>query len=265
MTENFSNLTFEAVKALLDNKVEEYNTSDFIPDDPISLPHQFQKKEDIEIIGFIVALIAWGKRMMILKNGKKLIQLMSGQPYEFVKHYEKGMLDGKNFVHRTFNTTDLDFILHGLQLCYSRHGSLSALFQLPKEEKGIKLRIMQMRAFFLTLPHEKRSEKHLANPVNGSAAKKINMFLRWMVRKDKKGVDFGIWNAIPMHELYVPLDVHSGRIARELGLIKRKQNDWKALEELMTTLRKMDPNDPSKYDFALFGLGVTGALENTII
>lgn len=169
---------------------------------------------------------------------------------------------GENaFTHRTFNTTDLDFVLRGLKECYTNHYSLEDWFYLRPDEKGIKQRIINFRNEFLQIPHEKRSEKHIANPDKGSAAKRINMFLRWMVRKDNNGVDFGIWNRIPMYELCVPLDVHTGNVARTLGLITRNQNDWKAVEELMENLRKMDPNDPSKYDFALFGLGVNDELK----
>ena len=247
-------LPFDEIKALLEVKTLQYNTVDFIQNDPILLPHQFQNKNDIEIIGFIVALIAWGKRKMIIQNGEKLIALMGGTPFQFVMDYEKGMLPEKAFVHRTFNTADLDYILRALKHCYSNYSSLEEWFFLNSGEKGIQYRIQNFRDMFMTIEHEKRSEKHIANPMKGSAAKRINMFLRWMVRKDTNGVDFGLWDKIPMEELYVPLDVHTGNTARQLGLITRKQNDWKALEELMNNLQKMDPKDPCKYDYALFNL-----------
>lgn len=256
--EDLYNLNFNEIKDLLDVKVEQFNTIDFIKNDPVLLPHRFDKKQDTEIIGFIVALIAWGKRKMIINNGEKLIEIMDHSPYEFVMNYETGMLSEKAFVHRTFNTNDLDFVLRALKTCYSKYDSLEAWFSLNTAEKGVKNRIINFRTAFLETPHEKRSEKHIANPEKGSAAKRINMFLRWMVRKDEKGVDFGLWNTIGMDELYVPLDVHTGNIARTLGLIARKQNDWKALEEMMEKLRRMDKTDPCKYDFALFGLGVSG-------
>lgn len=255
------NLDISEIKELLDVKVHQFNTIDFIKDDPILLPHRFKEKKDIEIIGFIVALIAWGKRKMIIDNGNKLIEIMGNTPHHFVSNYETGMLSEKSFVHRTFNTVDLDFVLRALKACYSKYDSLEVLFSLKPNEKGVKQRIINFRKTFLETPHLQRSEKHIANPEKGSAAKRINMFLRWMVRKDNQGVDFGIWNTIDMSELYVPLDVHTGNVARTLGLITRKQNDWKAADELMTNLRKLDYSDPSKYDFALFGLGVSGEIK----
>lgn len=258
--ENLYRLKFTEIQDLLNVKVEQFNTVDFIKDDPVLLPHRFRKKQDIEIIGFIVALIAWGKRKMIIDNGEKLIEIMDHSPFDYVMNYETGMLSEKAFVHRTFNTDDLDFILRALKNCYSNNDSLEAWFTLNTDEKGVKQRIINFRKAFMETPHEKRSEKHIANTEKGSAAKRINMFLRWMVRKDEKGVDFGIWNSIGMDELYVPLDVHTGNVARTLGLITRKQNDWKALEELMENLRRMDDTDPCKYDFALFGLGVSGEI-----
>ena len=259
--DDFSNLHFDEIKELLELKVKQFNTVDFIKDDPILLPHRFQEKQDIEIIGFIVALIAWGKRKMIIENGERLIELMEGSPFQFVMEYETGMLSDKAFVHRTFNTSDLDFILRALKNCYSNYDSLEKWFYLNDNEEGVKSRIHNFRNEFLKVDHNQRSEKHIANPIKGSAAKRINMFLRWMVRKDKNGVDFGIWNDLSMHELFVPLDVHTGNTARTLGLITRNQNDWKALEELMANLQKMDAKDPCKYDFALFGLGVSGELK----
>ncbi|WP_240623423.1 TIGR02757 family protein [Brumimicrobium aurantiacum] len=258
--EDLFNLNNKEIKDLLEVKVKQFNAVDFIQDDPILLPHQFKRKQDIEIIGFIVALIAWGKRKMIINNGEKLIKLMNHAPFEYILDYEKGMLPEKAFTHRTFNTDDLDFVFRSLKRCYQENDSLEAWFQLKDGEKGVKQRIINFRNHFLATPHEKRSEKHIANPGKGSAAKRINMFLRWMVRKDENGVDFGIWKDIQMNELFLPLDVHTGNVARKLGLITRKQDDWKALEELIENLRKMDDNDPCKYDFALFGLGVSGEL-----
>lgn len=259
--EDLYSLEFKEIKELLNVKVEQFNTVDFIKDDPVLLPHRFRKKQDIEIIGFIVALIAWGKRKMIIDNGNKLIEIMDHSPFDYVMNYETGMLSEKAFVHRTFNTDDLDFILRALKDCYSKNESLEDWFALNTDEKGVKQRIINFRRYFMDTPHEKRSEKHIANPEKGSASKRINMFLRWMVRKDEKGVDFGIWNSIGMEELYVPLDVHTGNVARTLRLITRKQDDWKALEELMGNLREMDDKDPCRYDFALFGLGVSGEMK----
>ncbi|HLV40725.1 MAG TPA: TIGR02757 family protein [Brumimicrobium sp.] len=254
-------LNFSEIADLLNVKVQQFNTVDFIKDDPVLLPHRFRKKQDIETIAFIVALIAWGKRKMIIDNGEKLIEIMDHAPHDYIMNYETGMLSEKAFVHRTFNTVDLDFILRALKRCYTQNDSLEAWFTLNPAEKGVKHRIINFRKAFFETPHQQRSEKHIANPEKGSAAKRINMFLRWMVRKDDKGVDFGIWNSIGMDELYVPLDVHTGNVARTLGLITRKQDDWKALEELMENLKKIDKNDPCKYDFALFGLGVSGEMK----
>lgn len=236
-------------------KVQEFNSVEFIQTDPIQIPHRFEKKQDIEIIGLLVALIAWGNRTMIIRNGEKLTKMMGNAPLEFVMNYTSKDLEHIEFVHRTFNKYDLDFMLRALQNVYSSSDSLESVFTLQDDIPGIKGRIVSFRERLLSTVHEKRSEKHLSNPLKKSAAKRINMYLRWMVRKDKQGVDFGIWDSISPSELYLPLDVHTGNIARKLGLLKRKQNDWVALEELMYQLKQMDPNDPVKYDFALFGLG----------
>jgi len=248
-------LTNSEIKDLLEMKVQEFNSVDFIQTDPIQIPHRFQKNQDIEIIGLLVALIAWGNRTMIIRNGDKLTKMMGNAPHEFVMNYSTKDLKHIDFVHRTFNKFDLDFMLRALQNIYSTNESLESVFALQNDIPGIKGRIVSFRESFLSINHEKRSEKHLSNPLKKSAAKRINMYLRWMVRKDKQGVDFGIWDSISPSELYLPLDVHTGNIARKLGLLKRKQNDWIALEELMEQLKKMDPKDPVKYDFALFGLG----------
>ncbi|MCO5268860.1 MAG: TIGR02757 family protein [Brumimicrobium sp.] len=249
-------MIYRELEELFEVKFKQYNTPDFIQNDPISIPHQFSIQQDIEVIGFITAIIAWGKRAMIISNAEKLIQLMDYQPYNFILNYQGQFKGTKAFKHRTLNSDDLDFICRSLQRCYSLHNSLEAWFYLTKNQKGIKQRIINFRNEFLVIEHSSRSEKHIANPEKGSAAKRINMFLRWMVRKDTNGVDFGLWDSIQMSELYIPLDVHTGNTARKLGLLHRKQNDWKALEEIMTHLQKLDPKDPSKYDFALFGLGI---------
>lgn len=247
-------MDFKELKEFLDFKVEQYNTPNFIAEDPISIPHRFSKKEDIEITGFIMATIAWGNRKSILSNGDKLIKIMGNDPHEFVMNYQrpKTLIP---FVHRTFNSTDLDFFFRSLKSIYEK-GTLEDLFQSHPEEIGVKSRIINFRNQFIETEHEHRSEKHLSNPAKGSSAKRLNMFLRWMVRNDNCGVDFGIWENIPMSELHLPLDVHTGNIARKLGMLSRTQNDWRALSELQTHLVAMDPIDPVKYDFALFGLGV---------
>lgn len=248
----------QEVVDFLNEKADQYNQSFFIEDDPICIPHQFEKKEDIESIGFIVATIAWGNRKSIITNGKKLIDIMGNKPYDFIMNASESDLADLVFVHRTFNVDDLKFFIRSMRSLYSHHGGIEASFS---KGKNAKERISHFRECFLASPHEKRSEKHVSNPMKGSSCKRINMYLRWMARKDKRGVDFGLWNSIPMSELYVPLDVHVGKVARQLGILKRKADDWKALEELMEVLRKLDPEDPCKYDFALFGIGVNNDLE----
>lgn len=245
-------LQFNELKEFLDLKAEEFNNPKFIESDPIQIPHRFTKKEDVEIIAFIIATIAWGNRKSIITNGEKLIQLMGNQPHEFIMNYDSTK-DFK-FVHRTFNEIDLDFFFRSLNSIYQSK-SLEDLFSLDTEIEGFKGRIYNFRKAFLSVSHESRSEKHLANIVKNSSAKRICMYLRWMCRKDNKGVDFGIWNNIPMSELHLPLDVHTGNIARKLGILTRTQNDWTSVEEIQKTLIKLDPIDPIKYDFALFGLG----------
>lgn len=245
------------LKEFLDAKVLEYNQPKFIESDPIQIPHQFSLKEDIEIAGFLTATIAWGNRKMIIKNANKMMMLMGNSPYDFVmNHSEDNLEEFGSFVHRTFNGIDFSFFIKSLQNIYQNHGGLEVVFSQFSEDVSHKKAINQFKKVFFEIPHPQRTTKHVSDPMRGSASKRINMFLRWMVRRDNSGVDFGIWNQIPMSKLSCPLDVHSGNVARKLGLLTRKQNDWKALEELDMSLRKLDPIDPVKYDFALFGLGV---------
>jgi len=240
------------LKEYLDFKTKQYNNRDFIDSDPIKLPHRFTRKEDIEIIAFLVSTIAWGNRTMIIKSGERLLNIMGNDPHNFIVNYKS--TKHLDFVHRTFNGVDLDFFFRSLKNIY-KNGGLEKAFSPHIDINGVKGRIINFRTQFLSVEHEKRSEKHISNPAKNSASKRLNMFLRWMVREDKNGVDFGIWKSIPTSELYIPLDVHTSRNARELGLISRKQDDWKALEELMGNLQEFDFNDPAKYDFALFGIG----------
>lgn len=248
-------MDFLELKEFLDFKANQYENPNFLDTDPLKLVHRFTKKEDREIIGFLVATIAWGNRKSIISNGEKLIQIMQNEPFDFVMKY--GFENNLNpFVHRTFNAQDLDFFIRSLQNIYSNHGGLEAVFKPHTKYVGIKGRIINFRELFLSIEHDKRSEKHISNPLQNSACKRLNMFLRWMVRPNNRGVDLGIWKSISRSELYLPLDVHTSRNARLLGLLIRKQDDWKALEELMQSLLNMDPIDPVKYDFALFGIGV---------
>ncbi|PHR73245.1 MAG: TIGR02757 family protein [Lutibacter sp.] len=245
------------LKEFLDNKVEQYNNPKFIESDPIQVPHLFSKKEDIEIAAFLTATIAWGKRQMIIKNANRMMEIMGNSPYDFViNHSEKELSLADSFVHRTFNGIDFQFFITSLKNSYQNHHGLEGLFSLFPSDENNKQTIHNFKKVFFEIPHQNRTTKHVSDPMKGSASKRINMFLRWMVRRDNAGVDFGLWIGIPMSKLSCPLDVHSGNVARKLGLLNRKQNDWKALEELDTNLRKMDVNDPTKYDFALFGLGV---------
>jgi len=245
------------LKEFLEEKADFYNNPDFITSDPIQIPHQFSKKEDIEIIGFLVATIAWGNRKSIINNGNRLVQIMGNSPYDFVMAFNEDQAEKLNgFVHRTFNSDDLTYFLKSLQNIYLNHQGLENVFSRNAEKDSMQPAIHNFKKTFFSLPHLPRTQKHVSDPYRNSAAKRINMFLRWMVRNDNKGVDFGLWNSISPSQLSCPLDVHSGNIARKLNLLKRKQNDAKALQELDIALRKLDHEDPVKYDFALFGLGV---------
>ncbi|GGE42466.1 TIGR02757 family protein [Psychroflexus planctonicus] len=246
-------MNLKELKTFLDSKAEIYNQPKFIGTDPIQMPRKFALKEDIEISGFLIATIAWGNRKSIINNGEKLLSIMGNSPFDFVMNY-KLKSPKYEFVHRTFNSTDLHYFFQALQHIYQNHGGLEAVFERHQDEQFLMPAIYKLKQLFFELPHETRTEKHISNPLKNSACKRINMFLRWMVRKDHNGVDFGIWEKLSPAKLSCPLDVHSGKIARELKLLNRKQNDAKAVLELDKKLRKLDPIDPVKYDFALFGL-----------
>ena len=249
------------LKEFLDSKVDLYNNVKFIESDPVQIPHQLQqngaRKEDIEIISFLVATIAWGNRKSIITNGNRLVNLMGNSPFDFITNYqEKDSKYLAGFVHRTFNEKDLNYFIIALQHIYKNHNGLETVFASHVKDNSLQFAIHNFKSLFFSLPHLQRTEKHVSDPLKNSAAKRINMFLRWMVRNDTNGVDFGLWKNIPTSALSCPLDVHTGNVSRKLGLITRKQNDGKALFELDQSLRKLDPIDPVKYDFALFGLGV---------
>jgi uncharacterized protein (TIGR02757 family) len=240
---------------LLNAKAIYYEHPRFIDSDPIQIPKQFDKKEDIEIAGFIAALLAWGQRQMIIRKANEWMQAMDGAPHEFITQAnEKEFQRFSKIIYRTMQGDDSLFIAHSLRNIYKNHGGLENLFNTYAND--MKASITHFRSIFLETPHLSRSEKHLANPQKGSASKRINMFLRWMVRESDAGVDFGIWKSISPAKLMIPLDTHSGRVGRQLGLLHRKQDDWKSVEELTSNLRKLDPRDPVRYDFALFGMGV---------
>ncbi len=243
----------QEIYQLLEEKYDQFNRKSFIEPDPIAIPHLFSKNEDIEIAGFLSATIAWGQRKTIVKNAHSLVELMDMAPYDFVlNHSEKDLKRFDNFKHRTFNSIDLNYFICSLRNIYLNHGGLEHTFVADNMQLGIG----NFKKTFFSIDHPSRTTKHVSDPLKNSSAKRINMFLRWMVRKDNRGVDFGIWKNIPTQNLMCPLDVHSGNVARKLGLLKRTQNDWKAVIELTESLRKMDVNDPVKYDFSLFGLGV---------
>lgn len=250
-------MTKNELKEFLDEKVELYNRPDFIVTDPIQIPHSFSVKEDIEISAFLAATIAWGNRKMIINNAKKLMNILGNSPYDFVmNHSEENLENLHSFVHRTFNGQDAVTFIKALQNIYKNHNGLESVFYQFQNQKDQTESISNFKKVFFEIPHLPRTTKHISDPLNKSAAKRLNMMLRWLCRQDNKGVDLGIWKTINPAHLSCPLDVHSGNVARKLGLLSRKQNDAKALAELDQNLRKLDPNDPVKYDFALFGLGV---------
>lgn len=254
-------MTRKELKDFLDEKYDRYNRPDFIESDPISIPHQFTKKEDIEIAGFLAATIAWGQRVTIINNANKMMRLMDNSPHEFIlSATKKDISRFDDFVHRTFNGVDATFFIQSLKNIYKKHGGLEQVFSpetlKSKGSEALLHSITHFREVFFSIPHPARTGKHVSNPAENSSAKRLCMYLRWMVRNDKRGVDFGIWQGLGASVLMCPLDVHSGNVARKLGLLKRTQNDWKAVEELSANLRKLNKSDPVKYDFALFGLGV---------
>ncbi len=250
-------MTQTELKDFLDEKVVQYNHPSFLENDPIQIPHTFSLKEDIEISGFLTATIAWGNRKSIIANAQRMMQLLNSTPYDFVLNHTKADLERlEPFVHRTFNGIDFQYFIQSLKNIYQNHDGIEAIFAKYQGKDSLQTAISKFKEVFFELPHATRSKKHVSDPLKGSAAKRINMFLRWMVRDSSTGVDFGIWKNLKPSQLSCPLDVHSGNVARKLGLLKRKQNDAKALTELDRNLRKLDPEDPVKYDFALFGLGV---------
>ncbi len=254
---NVIKLNQHVLKEFLDEKVALYNNPKFIESDPIQIPHLFSKKEDIEIAGFLTATIAWGNRKMIIKNALQMMGLMDNNPYDFViNHQEKDLEILNGFVHRTFNATDFSYFITSLKHLYKNLGGLESAFATSSDETDMQYAIHRFKQVFFEIEHLQRSTKHISDPVKGSAAKRLNMYLRWMIRQDNHGVDFGIWKSISPSKLSCPLDVHSGRVARKLGLLNRSQNDWKAVIELDKKLRLLDSKDPAKYDFALFGLSV---------
>ena len=262
MTEELKNIT--ELKKFLDRKVIEFNNPSFIKDDPVSIPHRFSKKQDIEIAGFFAAIFAWGIRKTIINKCKLLMQLMDNSPHDFcINHNESDLRRLERFSHRTFNDTDLLYFISFLKFHFSKNKSLeNAFFNKVTIQQSPKFQIIEeslnyfYQYFFSLEDVPQRTKKHIASPKRNSSCKRLNMYLRWMVRNDHKGVDFGIWKQISPSQLICPIDLHVARVAKHFNLLKRKQPDWLAAIELTEALRKMDKNDPVKYDFALFGLGV---------
>jgi len=249
-----------SLKDFLDSKVELYNRRDFIKDDPICIPHLFSKKQDIEIAAFFASIFAWGSRKIIINKSKELMQLMKMQPHQFILHHsEKELKNLLQFKHRTFNTTDLLYFIEFLKYHYSKHNSLEDAFSkwMSAKDETIEKALIGFHHYFFSIEDvPPRTKKHIATPEKKSNCKRLNMFLRWMVRTDNNGVDFGIWQKIKPSQLICPVDIHVARVAKRLNLLLRKQTDWTAALELTSYLRTLDPSDPVKYDFALFGLGV---------
>ncbi|MDR2883146.1 MAG: TIGR02757 family protein [Alistipes sp.] len=256
---------------LLERLHDRYNTPAFVAGDPVSVPHRFfvpgvavqPRRCDIEIAGFLAATIAWGNRKAIVKNAGRMIDLLGDEPYCFVMNASPQELDSvSGFVHRTFNGGDFRSFLLSLRRIYSEFGSMGGFFEGEYARTGdIRSAIARFRSEFFVPPHAARCEKHLSSIERGAACKRTNMFLRWMIRRDGRGVDFGLWQAIPASALYLPLDVHSAATARSLGLLQRRQNDWRAVEEVTARLRGFDPADPVRFDFALFGAGIAGDMK----
>lgn len=251
-------IPLKEVKEFLDFKSELYNQPGFIETDPVSIPHMFDKAEDIEVSGFLAATIAWGQRKSILTNSKRLMKQMGNTPHAFIMDAsEDQMMEASRFVHRTFNNQDTLYFFKALRHIYKDYNGLRGIFENSFERsKDLKVSLTEFRKIFLSFNPLLRTGKHVSDVDKGASAKRLNMFLRWMVRNDRCGVDFGLWTNIPASALYLPLDVHTGNTSRKLQLLLRKQNDWKAVEEITQKLRIFDANDPVKYDFALFGLGV---------
>ncbi len=260
-------LTHDETKEILDELHYRFNRVEFIEADPISIPHRFSRPEDIEIAGLLASTIAWGNRKAIVKSAGRMMEYMDNAPFDFVVTATSADLATlSSYVHRTFNGNDFtDFIIAIRSIC-SDYGSIGKLLvELYKASNSIPQVLSDFREIFLRAEHNQHCEKHMSSINKGAACKRLNMYLRWLVRKDSNGVDFGLLTEIPSSALYLPLDVHSGNVARELGLLTRKQNDWKAVAEVTENLRKFDANDPVKYDFALFGAGIEGVLKETIL
>lgn len=254
-------MTDQQLKEYLDKLCGRYNNSEFVDSDPISIPHLFDKQEDIEVSAFLISIISWGQRKMILRSGRSLVERMDMAPAQFIALASDDQINTavRGFVHRTFNQDDLLYFIYALRRLIGKWGSLGCFFE-QSYLRSLDLRVVlaEFRAQFFDIDVAQSTTVHLSSIARGSACKRLCMMLRWMVRHDNCGVDFGLWRAIPPSALYIPLDVHSARQGRALGLLTRRQDDWKAVEQLTESLRRFDPDDPIRYDFSLFGSGVFG-------
>ncbi len=255
---SYNGISFSEMKEFLEEKYSGFNNRSFIINDPISIPHRYTDRRDIEISGFLTATIAWGRRDLIIRSATVLMEMMGESPYEFLIDADNSQIERfRMFYYRTFNGFDCTYFLASLKNIYTKYSSLEdILIEATGKDLSLKEALSYLRDRFFSLNYNRRTLKHFANVEAGAAGKRLNMFLRWMVRRDNRGVDFGLWSRIDPSDLFIPLDIHSGNTARSLGLLKRRANDWKAVEELTSVLRTFDSSDPVRYDFALFGLGV---------
>lgn len=254
----YYNYSHEQMFDLLETLHDKYNREEFIEADPISIPHSFTDNRDREIAGFFAATIAWGNRKAIVRSARRMMECMDFAPYDFIVNATDADIEPlRSYVYRTFNGDDFVDFVHAVQSIVRRYGTIGELFESSFEHYGDMAAVLsEVRREFFSVEHNYRCEKHFSSIDKGAACKRLNMYLRWFVRRDNRGVDFGSWTKIPMSALYLPLDVHSGNVSRELGLLSRRQNDWKATVEVTETLRKFSADDPVRYDFALFGAGV---------
>ena len=259
MAEYYNDMTHEQVKELLDELHDKLKCVEFIESDPISVPHSFTLSHDREIAGLMASTIAWGNRKAIVKSAHRMMRYMDNAPYDFVVNASERELEQlSSYVHRTFNGRDFQDFVRGMRHIIERWGSIGNFFEERyAASEDLRVVLSEFRKEFHAAEHDPHSEKHLSSIDRGAACKRLCMYLRWMVREDDRGVDFGLWRKIPMSALYMPLDIHTGRMGRSLGLLSRKQDDWKAVEELTATLRSFDANDPVRYDYSLFGVGIS--------
>lgn len=263
MAEYYNDMSYEQIRELLESLHDKFNCEEFIEADPISVPHSFSRREDREIAGLLASTIAWGNRKAIVKSAHRMMRYMDNAPYDFVVNASEQELQSlTSYVHRTFNGEDFKDFVVAMRHIIERWGGIGEFFEQRYEATGdLRSVLSEFRREFHAAEHNPHSEKHISSIDKGAACKRLCMYLRWMVREDSHGVDFGLWRKIPMSALYMPLDIHTGRMGRNLGLLGRKQSDWKAVEELTDALCAFDSNDPVRYDYSLFGVGISGVLD----